>query len=139
MVYGITKESQIVDKGKVHSYCETLKTRASELETYANNIGKAASDITENVLSIGGKTPGGAFDEVVEYLKSQASALIEYAEAAEERVDEIYSAQYAEYTDYKNRNTNTVSVSSSTASYSGNDVTNTVGGNSTNTVGNTVN
>lgn len=139
MAYGITKEGQLIKKADVQKYCSQLKEKAEDLRSSATKIENTASLLDSNVLSVGDKYPAQIFDEVVEYLRNQANSIDEFADAAIERANEIYSVQYAEYTDYKNRNTNTVAVSSSTAAYSGNDVTNTVGGNSTNTVGNTVN
>lgn len=136
--YNIKKRSDMIDINSIRNYCGQLKSRSEELVKLADNIGKQASNVTQEVLSIGGKTPGAAFDEVIEYLKSQASALNEYAEAAEERATEIYNEQDRYITDLENANTNTVALSDQSMAVYNNDVTNTVGGNSTNTVGNTV-
>lgn len=137
--YNIRKREDMINLSDVTTYCNELKARASDLENYAKKIGDTASDITPEVLSIGGKTPAESFEEVVQYLNSKASALIEFAEAAEERATEIYNEQDRYITDLENANTNTVALSDqSMAPYNSNDVTNTVGGNSTNTVGNTI-
>ena len=98
--YGITKESQIIDKGQIEFGCSKIDHAARKFTDAAASVEKAAAVMNNNALSIDGATLQAAIIEVADAIKEYETYINNGTNSIREVATQVYKEQKVEYHSY---------------------------------------
>lgn len=98
--YGITSQSQIIDRNTILAGCKKLEEAGDLFEKYGNEFSAVSSVCNETALSVGKESFTPAIDELGQTIAGLKTVLYQKSNDIANSVNAIYADQNQEYQDY---------------------------------------